>query len=80
MVDVQPLVDKAGSKLVPWHGKNIVAIGGCTLVKSVITSQAIFYITPRCFASYQQARVIFLLGGNGYSVQRPMQGKLEGCV
>jgi hypothetical protein len=40
------LVDKAASKLVPWHGKNIAAAGRCTLIKSVITSQAIFHITP----------------------------------
>jgi hypothetical protein len=44
-IDVQPLVDKAASKLVPWHEKNIAAAGRCTLVKSVITSQAIFHIT-----------------------------------
>jgi hypothetical protein len=43
-IDVQPLVDKAAFKLVPWHGKNIATAGRCTLVKSVITSQAIFHI------------------------------------
>jgi hypothetical protein len=45
-IDVQPLVDKAASKLAPWHGKNIAAAGRCTLIKSVITFQAIFHITP----------------------------------
>jgi hypothetical protein len=30
---VQPLVDKAASKLVPWHGQNIAATGRCTLIK-----------------------------------------------
>jgi hypothetical protein len=42
---VQPLVDKVTSKLVPWQGKNITAAGRGTLVKSVITSRAIFHIT-----------------------------------
>jgi hypothetical protein len=45
-IDVQPLVDKAASKLVPWHRKNIAAAGRCTLINSFITSQAIFHITP----------------------------------
>jgi hypothetical protein len=44
-VDVQPLVDKVASKLVPWEGKTIAAAGRGTLVKSVLTSQAIFHIT-----------------------------------
>jgi hypothetical protein len=48
-IDVQPLVDKVASKLVPWHGKNIAAARRCTLVKSVITSQAIF--TSRYYPS-----------------------------
>jgi hypothetical protein len=30
-IDVQPLVDKATSKLVPWHGKNIAAAGRCMI-------------------------------------------------
>jgi hypothetical protein len=30
-IDVQPFVDKAASKIVPWHGKNIAAAGRCTL-------------------------------------------------
>jgi hypothetical protein len=45
-IDVQPLIDKAASKLAPWHGKNIMVAGRCTLIKSVITSQAIFHIMP----------------------------------
>jgi hypothetical protein len=45
-IDVQPLVDRAASKLVPWHRKNIATVGRCTLINSIITSQAIFHITP----------------------------------
>ena len=45
-IDMQPLVDKVASKLVPWHGKNIATAGRGTLVKSVITSQAIYHLTP----------------------------------
>ena len=44
--DFQFLVDKAASKLVPWDGKNITAIGRAALVKSVLSSQAIYFITP----------------------------------
>jgi hypothetical protein len=46
MVDVQPLIDKATSKLAPWYGKFIPMAGRGTLIKSVITSQAIHHITP----------------------------------
>ena len=44
--DFQFLVDKAASKLVPWDGQNITAIGRAALVKSVLSSQAIYFITP----------------------------------
>ena len=45
-VDFQYLVDKAAGKLVTWEGQNITPIGRTTLVKSVISSQAVFSITP----------------------------------
>lgn len=45
-VDFQYLEDKAAGKLVPWEGQNITTIGRTTLVKSVITSQVIYSITP----------------------------------
>ena len=45
VVDFQYLVDKAAGKLVTWEGQNITPIGRTTLVKSVISSQAVFLIT-----------------------------------
>ena len=45
-VDFQYLEDKAAGKLVTWEGQNITTIGRTTLVRSVITSQAVFSITP----------------------------------
>ena len=45
-VDFQYLEDKAASKLATWDGQNITTIGRTTLVKSVISSQAIYSITP----------------------------------
>ena len=45
-VDFQYLEDKAASKLVTWEGQNITTIGRTTLVRSVITSQAVFSIMP----------------------------------
>ena len=40
-VDFQFLVDKAMSKLTVWNGKNINHAGRSTLVKAVLTSQAV---------------------------------------
>ena len=39
-------MDKAASKLTTYEGKNITTIGRTTLVKSVITSQAVYPATP----------------------------------
>jgi hypothetical protein len=44
--DLQPLEDKMADKLVTWDGKNINVAGRGALVKSVLTSQAIFHLTP----------------------------------
>ena len=44
-VDFQYLEDKAAGKLVTWEGQSITTIGRTTLVRSVITSQAVFSIT-----------------------------------
>jgi hypothetical protein len=56
---MQPIIDKETSKLVPWYGKNIATAGRGTLVKVVITSQAIFDLMSLCFprhlANFQQA-------------------------
>ena len=45
-VDYQYLEDKAAAKLTTWDGQNITAIGRCALVKSVLSSQLVFSITP----------------------------------
>ena len=44
-IDFQPLVDKAVSKLTVWNGKNINHAGRSTLVKAVLTSQAMYCLT-----------------------------------
>lgn len=45
-VDLQFLEDKVASKLVTYEGQNITTVGRTTLVKSVTTSQAAYFITP----------------------------------
>lgn len=45
-VDFQFLEDRGAGKLVTWEGQNITTIGCTTLVKSVITSQAVYFIAP----------------------------------
>lgn len=45
-VDFQFLEDKVAAKLVPWDGQNITTIGRTALVKSVLSSQAVYFITP----------------------------------
>ena len=74
----QPLEDKMGGKLTIWGGKNINVVGRRTLVKSVITLQAIYHLTPLvvpvgCIASMNKIEHAFLLtgtrevsGGNAY--------------
>ena len=41
----QPLIDKAASKLVPWMGKHATMAGRSVLVKAVLTSVVIYFIT-----------------------------------
>ena len=45
-VDFQFLLDKAAAKLGGWDGQNITAIGRAALVKSVLSSLAVYFITP----------------------------------
>lgn len=45
-VDFQFFEDKIARKLVPWDGNNITTIGRTALVKAVLTSQMIYFITP----------------------------------
>jgi len=44
-VDFQPLVDKTVSKLTAWNGRQINPAGRSTLVKAVLTSQAVYFLT-----------------------------------
>jgi hypothetical protein len=44
-IHFQPLEDKVAAKLVPWLGKHVTMAGRATLVKSVLTSIVIYYIT-----------------------------------
>jgi hypothetical protein len=44
-IDVQPLIDKIGSRLPGWKGKMLSSAGRETLVKSVLTSQPIYHLT-----------------------------------
>jgi hypothetical protein len=44
-IHFQPLEDKVAAKLVPWLGKHATMAGRATLVKSVLTSIVIYYIT-----------------------------------
>jgi hypothetical protein len=46
--DFQHLEDKCVNKLPTWNGKLITTAGRTALVKSVITSQAIYHLTPLC--------------------------------
>ena len=44
-VDFQPLVDKTVAKLNSWNGRNLNYAGRLTLVKSVLTSQVVYFLT-----------------------------------
>jgi hypothetical protein len=44
--NIQHLEDKCTGKLPTWSGKYITTAGHAALVKSVIASQAIYYLTP----------------------------------
>ena len=46
IVDLQFLVDKVASRLTTYEGQNITTIGRAALVKSVLASQVIYFITP----------------------------------
>jgi hypothetical protein len=41
----KPLEDKVATKLVPWIGKHVTMVGCSSLVKLVLTSIVIYYIT-----------------------------------
>ena len=45
-VDFQFLVDKVADEIPPLVGNNITTIGRMALVKSVLSAQAVYYITP----------------------------------
>ena len=45
-VDFQHLEDKVAGKIPTWDGNLITAAGRTSLVKSVLTSQAIYHLTP----------------------------------
>jgi hypothetical protein len=67
-IDLQLLEYKMAGKLVTWHGKNMIAAGRGALIKSVITAQAIFHLTPLnippgCFTSMNKIERAFLLAG-----------------
>jgi hypothetical protein len=44
-VDVQPLLDKIGTRIPGWKGKLLSMAGRETLVKSVLTLQTIYHLT-----------------------------------
>ena len=62
--------DKVAGKLVMWEGQKITTIGRTTLVKSVITSHAVYFITPLVIPQSTLHRVnklerAFLWAGSG---------------
>jgi hypothetical protein len=44
-IDIQPLIDKIGTRLPGWKGKFLSSAGRETLVKSVLSSQPIYHLT-----------------------------------
>jgi hypothetical protein len=44
-IHFQPLEDKVANKLIPWVGKHVTFSGRTTLVKAVLTSVVIYFIT-----------------------------------
>jgi len=73
-VDFQPLVDKAISKLPLWNGHQINPAGRLTLVKAVLTSQAVYFVTslraPKEMKKFLWAGAETVTGG-GYKVNWP---------
>jgi hypothetical protein len=45
-VDFQPLEDKCAGKIPSWNGNLVTTAGRTALVRSVISSQATYYLTP----------------------------------
>jgi hypothetical protein len=46
-IHFQPLEDKVDAKLVQWIGKHVTMAGWSTLVKAVLTSVVVYFITLR---------------------------------
>ena len=73
-VDFQPLVDKAISKLPLWNGHQINPAGRLTLVKAVLTSQAVYFVTslraPKEMKKFLWAGTVTVTGGR-YKVNWP---------
>ena len=44
-IHFQPLEDKVATKLIPWIGRHVTMAGRTTLVKAVLTSIVIYFIT-----------------------------------
>jgi hypothetical protein len=44
-IDVQPLLDKIGARLLGWKGRLLSSAGRETLVKTVLSSQPIYHMT-----------------------------------
>jgi hypothetical protein len=44
-IHFQPLEDKVATKLIPWMGKHVTMASHSALVKSVLTSIVIYYVT-----------------------------------
>ena len=44
-VDYQPLADKAAGRLAGWQGKNVAFTERFILVKSVLTSKSVYFLT-----------------------------------
>ena len=44
-MDYQPLADKAVCRFVGWQGKNVAFTGRFILVKSVLTSKSVYFLT-----------------------------------
>jgi hypothetical protein len=44
-IDVQPLIDRIGSRLQGWKGKLLSSAGRETLIKTVLSAQPIYHLT-----------------------------------
>ena len=82
-VDFQYLKDTAAAKLTIWDRQNITAIGRCALVKSVLSSQLVFSITPLIVPTptlhnINKLERAFLWEGTGKTTGAKCKGEL-GC-